>query len=362
MNAVFLACADPTVKGTRMTRSSAALASLVSAALLAACAYAPGGADAVATPEGPNSDVARAISETLRAHHFDPASLDDPAYVAIEAEVAALGAQDLSTEDFIAAFNDLWRDGPFSHVRLTQSNADAASTAAYLDNLRIGGGGARLAWDGDVAVLTVSTMMGQDTIEEIDAAYAEIDRRGTRALVIDLRENEGGAFAVRPLVGHLMSRPYDAGVFVSQPWNARMHRGPAADDAADVAPWEGWSLTAFWNDVERNALTLVRFSPEEPLFNGPVFVLTSTRTASAAEMATHALKASGRATVIGENTAGEMLSQKPFNLPGDLLLFLPIADYYALDGGRIEGRGVAPDVETAADDAMAAALSLAHGG
>jgi C-terminal processing protease CtpA/Prc len=199
-------------------------------------------------------------------------------------------------------------------------------------------------------------MMGLDTIEQIDAAYAEIAKRETSALIIDLRENFGGAFAVLPLVSHLLANPVDAGSFVSQPWNALYKREPSRADLSAVDPWQGWSIKTFWADVETDLLTRIRFLPMEPVFDGPVYVLTSKRTASAAELATDALKVANRAVVIGEKTAGEMLSQKIYDIPGGLQLSLPIADYYSVVNGRIEGVGIKPDIETDAADAFDVAL------
>jgi C-terminal processing protease CtpA/Prc len=261
-----------------------------------------------------------------------------------------------SDEAFIEGFREIWQDGPFSHVEFSKAQQTAADLASYLDTLRVGGGGAQLSWEGKVAILTVNTMMGLDTIEEIDDAYAEIAKHDTGALIIDLRENTGGAFAVRPLLAHLLSSPYAAGVFVSQQWNANHHGPPSPAEMQAAAPWEGWSITAFWADVQENALTGISFTPATPVFTGPVYVLTSKRTASAAELATDALSGSGRALVIGENTAGEMLSQKIFDIPGGFHLSLPVADYYSVKNGRIEGAGIMPDIGTDAADAMKTAL------
>ncbi len=301
--------------------------------------------------------VAAAASEAIRDHHYDPSALDDPAYRATEASVVALAAQALSREEFISGFNSIWREGPFSHVRLTEARASAADTAVQLDQLRAGEG-ARLTWEGDVAVLTVTTLIGVDTIEQIDAAYDEITSRGASGLIIDMRNNEGGAFAVRPLIGHLIDTPFDAGAFVSRHWTQTDRtRGPTRAEIEALSPWEGWSLMSFWRDVSEAPVTRLQFTPMAPRYGGPVFVLIGARSFSAAELAADALATSGRATLIGETTAGRMLSQQPFDLPNGFQLFLPTADYYGFRTGRIEGVGVAPDVAVAVDDAMAEALS-----
>ncbi len=301
-------------------------------------------------------EVAVAINETMRAYHYNPAELNTPEYLRIEAAVTVLAEAATSDEAFLNGFREIWKDGPFSHVTVNVARQSADDLADYLDTIRIGGGGALLAWQGDVAILTVNTMMGLDTIEEINAAYAEIAEREASALIIDLRENGGGAFAVLPLVSHLLTDPFDAGSFVSQPWNAVHHREPSRADLKAVDPWEGWSIKTFWADVQTNPVTRISFSPAEPGFNGPVYVLTSKRTASAAELATDALKSANRAIIIGEITAGQMLSQKIYDVPGGFHLSLPIADYYSVVNGRIEGVGINPDIKTNAADALDVAL------
>ena len=325
-------------------------------ALVAVVFAGPLSADGSADPKADYAEVVVAINKTMRAYHYNPAELDSAEYGRIEAAIIALGETAESDEAFVEGFRMLWKNGPFSHVVLNLAQQSADDLADYLDTIRIGGGGALLSWQDDVAVLTVKTMMGLDTIEEIDAAYEIIAKKGATALIIDLRENGGGAFAVRPLVAHLLNETIDAGSFVSQPWNATHDRAPSQADLETVESWQGWSIKSFWTDVQVNPVTRISFSPAEPRFDGPVYVLTSKYTASAAELATDALKGAGRATIIGENTAGEMLSQKMYDIPGGLQLSLPIADYYSVVNGRIEGVGIQPDIETVAADALEVAL------
>ncbi|WP_395077174.1 S41 family peptidase, partial [Hyphococcus sp.] len=303
------------------------------------------------------AETAAAINATMRKYHYNPEELESDEYRAIETAIIALAASAADDDAFLTGFRDIWRDGPFSHVRLDKAQGTADELAEYLDNLRIGGGGAMLTWQGETAILTVNTMMGLDTIEEIDAAYDEIAGKGADKLIIDLRENGGGAFAVLPLVSHVLAEPMDAGGFISQPWNASHDAPPTAADIAAVEPWNGWSVRSFWDAAQTRPLTRIRFEPKAPVFEGNVFVLTSAKTESAAEMAADALKASGRATLIGETTAGKMLSQKLYDVPGGFHLSLPIADYYSAAHGRIEGAGVAPDIAVAAEAAMDAALA-----
>ena len=132
-------------------------------------------------------------------------------------------------------------------------------------------------------------MNGADTIKAIDAAYGEIVTRKAEKLIIDLRRNGGGAFAVVPLVGHLIDKPFDAGVFVVGSWYADHQRPPGPADFASATPWRGYSVKAFQADVMTRPLTSYRIDPMNPQFQGPVVVLTSARSFSAAEIAADAL-------------------------------------------------------------------------
>tara|TARA_R110002096_G_scaffold304809_2_gene499726 strand:+ start:1051 stop:2067 length:1017 start_codon:yes stop_codon:yes gene_type:complete len=332
---------------------------LFTASLLALALAAPGLAqDTPSHADFPT--LADAINSTMHAHHYNPAELNSPAYLAVEQAVRELAQTATTDEAFRIGFEAIWDDGPFSHVDLRHEDRDAEAITDWIDTLRIGGGGAALSWDGDIAVLTVNTMMGIDTIEEIDAAYDEIAAHGAAALIIDLRANRGGMFAFKPLVEHVLDAPLDIGVFVSQGWNAGMDRAPGRQDTAGVEPWTGWSIRDFWDSAQANDLTLARLNPDGPHYTGPVYVLVSERTASAAEIAADALQASGRAILIGHRTAGQMLSQRVYDMPGGFQLYLPIADYYSLASGRIEGVGLTPDMPQDADTALETALGLAR--
>ena len=307
------------------------------------------------------TEIPQAIHAALEANVYDPAKLDTTAYREIRREIERLAHDSADPGQFVSGFNQLWQHGPFSHVRVQQADQDAESLGKFLDTLRVGGRGARLEWRENVAILTVDTMMGLDTIEQIDLAYEEMSARPPQALIIDLRNNKGGAFAVKPLVGHLLGEPLDAGAFMSRRWSAVQPGLPTRGQVLALTPWDGWSITSFWHDVQASALTRIRFAPIEPRYDGPVYVLISPRTASAAELAADALKALPGTTLIGERTAGEMLSQKPYDVPGGLQLFLPVADYYSLRMGRIEGQGIEPDVPVPSADALDEALKRARG-
>jgi carboxyl-terminal processing protease len=86
----------------------------------------------------------------------------------------------------------------------------------------------------------------------------------------------------------------------------------------------------------------------------PLVVLVDGGSRSGKEMVARALQRSHRAVIVGERTAGAVLAGQPILLADGSLLFLAVEDV-RIDGERLEGVGVQPDV------AVPAPLSYAEG-
>lgn len=320
-----------------------------------------------AVPSGPGERVERDYPAVLAAARgviakrlFDPAIAREAAYDSLMRSLAAITEVARDDLDFLVGFSLAYDNRPFSHLRFRREPKPVAELVAGFDRQQAGPGAVRLELRDEVAVLTVRTMIGQDTIERIDSAYVEIERAGAKALVIDLRGNGGGAFAIKPLIEHVIDAPYDAGVFTSSAWAARGKGPPGPADVKGLQPWQGWSVIDFWRDAQTRDLLLLRFEPRTPNFDGPVFVVTDRRSASATELVADAFLHSGAATLVGERTKGAMLSQSPFDAKDGFVVMLPVADYASLAGGRIEGRGVEPQVSVPSGDALERAMELAR--
>jgi len=296
----------------------------------------------------------------VAARLFSPDDLQQEAYLTFRAELGRVA--DVATDDLdlLFGFRWLWKNDPFSHFQFKRSAQSAAEMFAFFDNYRVGFEAATVEFADGVAVLTVRTMMGADTIEQIDAAFERIAVEDPAALIIDLRGNGGGAFAVKPLVEHVIDEPVDAGFFISQVWGRNHDKAPSTDEVLETMPWEGWSIIAFWQAVQESDILRLRFIPKNPNFDGPVFVLLDERSASATELAADAFRSSGVTTLIGRQSAGEMLSQSMFDVRDGFQVSLPVADYYSIAHGRIEGVGVPVDIEAEPDQALAVAKDLAQ--
>ncbi|MCA0931388.1 hypothetical protein LCM02_02915 [Lutimonas saemankumensis] len=302
--------------------------------------------------------VTDSISQLMSMFHYNPEELKTEQYFELEEKVLALAKSAKTNQEFVNGFNAVWSEGPFSHVRLSMAERSAEEMADFIDSIRVGEQSVSLDWIDKNAILTVSTMTGVDTKERVFQAYRDIDKNNAQSLIIDLRKNKGGTFAGVPLIGHILSDSVDAGVFVSRKWWENNSRAPQLSDGEGLSSWHGWSIKTFWKDVQQEPLTRVKFGPMNPHFEGPVYVLISTETASAAEFAVDALAREKKVTIIGETSAGEMLSQKMYDLPNGFQLSVPIAEYYSSRIGRIEGKGVKPDIQIDQRVALDLALSI----
>ena len=82
----------------------------------------------------------------------------------------------------------------------------------------------------------------------------------------------------------------------------------------------------------------------DPQWRKPVYILINGGTRSGKEVVSHALREQGRATLIGTRTAGALLGGRCFLLSDRSLLYLAVSDFL-VNGNRLEGVGVSPDVE-----------------
>tara|TARA_R110001599_G_scaffold261690_1_gene462104 strand:+ start:631 stop:1962 length:1332 start_codon:yes stop_codon:yes gene_type:complete len=100
--------------------------------------------------------------------------------------------------------------------------------------------------------------------------------------------------------------------------------------------------------------------PGKRMTDKPLYILTGSTSFSSAEWFSYAMKKLGRATIIGERTAGgaHPVDRKPVN--DDFFLQVPIGQIRdPVDFGDFEGVGVQPDVPTSSIHALALAQKLA---
>ena len=176
--------------------------------------------------------------------------------------------------------------------------------------------------DGNIGYLRIDRFApARNAGPALQAAVAMLS--ATEALVIDLRYNGGGHGDTATLLAALL---------LDEP--ARM---------TDIIRRDG--VTQTWTP-----LILA------PRYTKPVYVLTSARTFSAAEAFAYNLKALGRVKIVGERTRGGANPVNRTLLSPRFWALVPVAQAKnPLTGGNWQGTGVQPDIESPADEALAAA-------
>ncbi|PYS92392.1 MAG: hypothetical protein DMF64_08890 [Acidobacteria bacterium] len=143
--------------------------------------------------------------------------------------------------------------------------------------------------------------------------------RHARGLILDLRDNGGGdAEALTDIASAFLPTGTNLGRF--------------NDRAGQIT------------STPQTRATMLLAADEIAHFDGPLVVLTSARTASAAEIFAAALREHTRARIIGEATCGCVLGVRQRHLlPDGGALDLSELDFHTAGGTRLEGTGLTPD-------------------
>jgi len=156
------------------------------------------------------------------------------------------------------------------------------------------------------------TDFSEKTPGQFNEALADLQARGLRSLVLDLRNNPGG---------YLDRAVEIARVFVTD--GAILHREERNGERRTVSGKGGSGLGV------------------------PLVVLVNEGTASAAEILAGALKDNGVGTLIGTTTFGKGLIQTPYKMGGGSVLRVTTERWLTPSGEQIHDNGIEPDVVVA---------------
>jgi len=313
------------------------------ACLLALAPLAPAPALAQTLDQAAQRQVVADLETALRANYVFPDRI--PALSAeLERRVQAepvdgeAFAADL-TQGLIAASHDLHfavafdADEVAAHHRAkaegetttqAQRDQERAANFGFREVRRLEGGLTYIRFD-----FFADPQYAQDV-----AAGAMRFAEGSKGLIIDLRYNNGGVLEMAQL---LMSYLYPAGKeqeFFDYNYNdsgRRVRRGQ-------------WNLAAV---------------PGQRLPDIPVVVLTGSTSFSSAEWMAFALQRLGRATLIGEQTAGGAHPVTRVPIDDRFMLQTPFGQIRdPVEGRDFEGVGVTPDIAVPASDALLTAQAF----
>jgi C-terminal processing protease CtpA/Prc len=189
----------------------------------------------------------------------------------------------------------------------------------------------RLEWiDGKIGYLDIRRFYSPPESKDLFVAAMRFLSHAN-AIIIDLRENQGGSTDILPFLfryfldypAQLTSNYFREGDFLQESWICK--------------------------EIEGKALTTV-----------PLFLLTSQRTFSAAEWLAYDMKVRKRATIVGEPTKGGAHSVDLFKIDDQFEIYIPTSRAInPVTGGNWEGTGVIPDVPVPSEAALDKAIELA---
>lgn len=145
--------------------------------------------------------------------------------------------------------------------------------------------------------------------DKVRAAVRDLQQKGARGFILDLRNNPGGLLDEAVAV---------TSVFIND--------GP---------------VVSYKIKGDRETAEYASGGAETAL---PLVVLVNDASASSSEITAGALKDRGRATLVGSRTYGKGSVQKVFELENRGAAKLTIALYYLPNGESIDGEGIEPDV------------------
>jgi carboxyl-terminal processing protease len=176
------------------------------------------------------------------------------------------------------------------------------------------------ALPGDLALVSIRTF-NETTPQGARDALAQAAKAGAKALILDLRGNEGGLL------------------------------DSALATARLLLP-KGRTITRV---LRRGGKEETITSSAEPVF-APVrtVVLVDGHTRSSAELVAAALREGLRAPLVGAKTAGKWSVQTLKELPNRYVVKYTVALFRAPDGRSFEGEGLSPDLDVALEEGLAA--------
>jgi carboxyl-terminal processing protease len=222
------------------------------------------------------------------------------------------------------------------------------------------------------------TRVGYMRIDRFDDGAAQLadqamtELGNSNALIIDVRNNSGGNVSAHRLAAYFNGGRAEPGVILlARPYLEALGRPVGMADLAAAPRIDGAYTTesvftamsehnggaAFWTEVIENQ------------FTGPVFVLISEETGSAAEGFAWYMRNRTHARLLGTQTAGALLSSESFDLGDGWSVTIPVHGLWGPDGQDYGDRAVPPheviaptraDLCAGRDPVLAAALRHAN--
>lgn len=168
--------------------------------------------------------------------------------------------------------------------------------------------------DGNIGYIKILSF-DNNIYKQFKSEYDKLMSQNISGLIIDVRDNPGG------LVDETI-------------------------DILDLLLPKGDVLKLVYKDGSQK----VYKCEDDEQINIPLAVLTNSRSASASEILSSAIKDSGKGVLIGEKTYGKGIVQEVERLESGGAMSITVAKYYTMSGIEIHKNGITPDIEVELPD------------
>lgn len=202
-----------------------------------------------------------------------------------------------------------------------------------------------------IGYLKVAMFPGMIGVEVANSMSIAVDALGNISrLIIDLRGNTGGGAGALRLMSLMTPTRVPVGFSPGKRWAKRdlaveksrfprLGKIPASKGALWLLGLQ--FLPAL---VTKSPIVLETEGLGSKPYDGKIVLLVDRHTASAAEMVTIFAKENHLATIVGEKTAGRLLSATSVKVGHGFRLALPTGAYFTWNGTALEGSPIEPDV------------------
>ena len=304
------------------------------------------------TSDNPIDDyvsITNSLMQVYGEHIYDARALQNKEWRRFETKMRRFAKNTQDDLELISAFHNYSKDLPFSHKGFYR--VESIKGRMRLPFAPRPGQITLEEQTPETVVLRVKSFYC--TAADMDSAMQIVLQKGYQNLIVDLRGNGGGSMEGGiTLASFLTVEETPTGVYLTQRWFRENPNPPTAQQLETMPAFTKADINAFAQELDDQGFVVLKSRPGKQRFDGKLFVLTDRGSASACEPLTWNLKHTGRATIVGEPTAGQMLSADSYPVRSGFVAVIPNADYYTPTGERLDFVGVQPHVEVKSAQAL----------
>ena len=289
------------------------------------------------------------MTDMVKRHIYNKNILTNSKWIKFQRKFRSLCSKAQDDIELFIGFSMYSSELPFSHFHLIMNKSQESDTVSKKKSVLLEEKGRTVGY---LKIDNFST-----STEELKYIMPIILKRGYENLIVDLRNNSGGGVeAAYAFAKHIVDSKTDIGYFTTNRFVFDEYDVNIFGQLPEMEPETTDGFIEYL--MSANGAKMIINEHQNKVFTGHLYILTNSNTASTCESIVYVLKGRKNVTVIGETTAGAMLSANYFDLYGKYKLVLPVADFFTIDGTRLDGIGVSPDILVDPDSAMVKSLQM----